>query len=161
MVVISCGLNDLSRYGKRAHVLADLVTRRFGECCRRNPNTTFVFNSILLTSFGWLNEEIAAFNKIMFELSFEHSNLMFFDSHEAIIRSKPLNEGIIENRKEYGANGCHITYAAKRLVISELVTGLICMAHTRSCQSRPWRLQQWNWPIRHSFDNMYRDFKNE
>ena len=158
MVVISCGLNDLSRYGKRAHVLADLVTRRFGECCRKNPNTTFVFNSILLTSYGWLNEEITEFNRIIFELSFQHSNMIFFDSHEALMRSQLIPGGVIERRKEYGGNGCHLTYAAKRLVTSELINGLTCLAHTRNAQTRPWKLQQWAWPIRTVFDNTYRDF---
>ena len=95
MVVISCGLNDLSRYNKRAHVLADLVTRRFDECCRNNPNTTFVFNSILLTSYDWLNEEITEFNRIMFELSFQHSNMIFFDSHEILMNSPLIPGGVI------------------------------------------------------------------
>lgn len=158
MVVISCGLNDLSRYGKRAHVLADLVTRRFSDCCRRNPDTTFVFNSILLTSYGWLNEEITEFNRIMFELSFQHSNMIFFDSHEALMRSQLIPGGVIERRKEYGGNGCHLTFAAKRLVTSELISGLTCLAHTRSDQTRPRKLQQWEWPIRTVFDNVYRDF---
>ena len=95
MVVISCGLNDLSRYNKRAHALADLVTRRFNECCRKNPNTTFVFNSILLTSYDWLNEEITEFNRIMFELSFQHSNMILFDSHEILLISPLIPGGVI------------------------------------------------------------------
>ena len=158
MVVISCGLNDLSRYNKRAHVLADLVTRRFDECCRNNPNTTFVFNSILLTSYDWLNEEITEFNRIMFELSFQHSNMIFFDSHEILMNSPLIPGGVIERRKEYGGNGCHITFAAKRLVSNELITGLTCLALSRSGQVKTRKLQQWSWPIRTVFDNVYRSF---
>ena len=158
MVVISCGLNDLSRYNKRAHVLADLVTRRFDECCRNNPNTTFVFNSILLTSYDWLNEEITEFNRIMFELSFQHSNMIFFDSHEILMNSPLIPGDVIERRKEYGGNGCHITFAAKRLVSNELITGLTCLALSRSGQVKTRKLQQWSWPIRTVFDNVYRSF---
>ena len=54
VVVISCGVNDLSRYGRRSEVLADLVTRRLKKTCAKHKNTTFVFTSLLSTSFGWL-----------------------------------------------------------------------------------------------------------
>ena len=33
VVVMSCGVNDLSRYGRRSEVLADLVTRRLKKTC--------------------------------------------------------------------------------------------------------------------------------
>ena len=47
LVIISCGVNDLARYGKRPEVLADLVTRRLKKCCSKHRSTNFVFTSIL------------------------------------------------------------------------------------------------------------------
>ena len=151
IVVISCGLNDLSRYGKRAHVLADLVARRLAECCRKHPNTTFVFNSILSTSFGWLNEEIAEFNRIMFELSLELDNMLFFDSHAILIDSPMRRTGVLETRKDYGANGCHITQAAKRLVIDELVRALAFRSDITSGRTP----RRYVWPLRPAYYEMY------
>ena len=78
VVVISCGVNDLSRYGRRSEVLADLVTRRLKETCAKHKKTTFVFTSLLSTSFGWLNRAIGSFNTIMFELAATVPNLKFF-----------------------------------------------------------------------------------
>ena len=158
MVVISCGLNDLSRYGKRAHVLADMVTKRLAECCRKHPNTTFVFNSILLTSFGWLNKEIDEFNKIMFQLSLELDNMLFFDSHAVLMDSPLRPAGVLETRKEYGANGCHITFAAKRLVTDELIRALVFRNAVLTGKVSDRTSRKYVWPLRPSFNQMYRSF---
>ena len=125
------------------------MTRRFDECFR---NTSLVFNSILLTTYDWLNDEITEFNRIMFELSFQHSNMIFFGSHEILMNS--LMPG--ERRQECGAAA--VTFAAKPLVTSELITGLTCLALSRSGQVKTRKLQQWSWPIRTVFDNVYRNF---
>ena len=126
MVVISCGLGDLSRYGKRAHALKDLVTRRF--CCRKHPNMTFAFNSIIFKSYDGLNEKITEFNKIMFKLSLElkieENYVILFSDHTVLINSPLMLGRVIEIQKEYGGNGCQLTFPVKRLVTGELINAL-------------------------------------
>ena len=73
-VVFSAGVNNLSCYGLRAHVLADLICNRLEKTCCKNSNTTFVYNSMLYTGHSWLNQEIDEFNKIMFDLSLRVPN---------------------------------------------------------------------------------------
>ena len=43
IVVISCGVNDLARYGRRSEVLADLVVNRLRKCCMKYKHTNFIF----------------------------------------------------------------------------------------------------------------------
>ena len=93
--------------------MVNLVTRRFADCCLKYPNATFVFNSSFkLTSYQWLNEEIAEFNRIMFELSIELNNMLFFDLREVLMNSPLIPGRVIKKRRHYGGNGCHLTFAA-------------------------------------------------
>ena len=90
VVVFSCGVNDLSRYGIRGQELSDRIAYRLLDCCHRNPGTTFVFNSVLYTRHDWLNEEIDILNRNMFELSVDCQNLLFFDS-SAVLTDHPMS----------------------------------------------------------------------
>ena len=153
MVVISCGVNDLARYGRRPEVLADLVVRRLKECCAANKNTTFVFNSILHTSHGWLNEAIDTFNGIMFNVSLNVCNFTFFDSHSVLVSSpisKPRsasNVGVIAKDDD----GVHITFAARRLITDQLVNGLHMLACGREGKHVTDRVHGWTWPLRREY----------
>ena len=153
MVVISCGVNDLARYGRRPEVLADLVVRRLKECCANNKNTTFVFNSILSTSHEWLNDAIDSFNRIMFDVSLRVSNFSFFDSH-AVLLDSPIsgprsarNVGVIDKDDD----GIHITFVARRLVTDQLVNGLHMLACGREGKPVTDRVHGWVWPLRRQF----------
>ena len=115
IVIISAGLNDLSRYQHTAASLADTVCSKLKRCCRQYPRTKFVYNSILLTKFGWLNTEITEFNKIMYDLCRSIPNLTFFTSHQL------LRESRLRNVLDPRGNGVHVTMDAKKVVTQNLV----------------------------------------
>lgn len=155
MVVIACGVNDLSRYGKRAHVLADLIAARLSSCLNKHRSTTFVFMSILETSRGWLNCEIREFNRIMFELSERHTNLSFLDSQQVLYSNFPSADKVLESRKEFGGNGIHLTLGAKREITWELARVLRFLAHRRLELGPSTELRNWTWNLRPSFQAIF------
>lgn len=143
-VVISCGVNDLSRYGCRAHTLADLVCKRLRHACQKYKNTIFIFNSLVSTSFSWLNREIGEFNNIMFDMACEVENLYFFDSHD-ILMSGAVRGDVVDR---YG-NGIHMTVGARELVSWELVTAVAHLQTIRTGRETGSRSRRpWYWPLR-------------
>ena len=159
-VVISCGVNDMSTTKDRrppmtGHVLADMVTRRLTDCCNRHTNTTFVFNSVLHTMHAWLNREINSFNRIIFELSLTIPNLRFFDSHEALMRDRisRVESNVIEPSDN---RGTHITFAAKKLITNQLVSGIELIVGRRSGMYRGSSIRGWTWPLRSEYVVIFR-----
>ena len=151
VVVISCGVNDLARYGRRSHVLADLVTSRFTECCENNRETTFMFTSILSTSHEWLNSAIGDFNRIMFELSIKIPNFLFFDSHSVLLEN-PISSPSSFNRViKPDDDGVHITFGARRVISDQLVNAVDRVVCGREGRSVGVRLQRWQWPLRATY----------
>ena len=115
IVILSSGVNDLSRYNHTATSLADTVCARLSRCCRNNPKTKFIFNSILETKFSWLNREISLFNDMMYRFCHSLPNVTYFDSHSILCDSS------IPRVWEPKGNGIHITLRAKQCVTRELV----------------------------------------
>ena len=153
IVVISSGINDLARYGKRAHVLADLVTKRLSACCLQNPHTTFIFSALLHTKFAWLNKACSDFNDMMFELATSVPNLSFFDAHEVLtsaISSAPLPFRVINPDDD----GIHITFKARRVVTDQLANGVEYIASKREGVQIS-RLQGWHWPLRAQYRHKF------
>ena len=151
IVIISCGVNDLARYGKRPEVLADLVIRRLRESCNKHKHTSFIFTSILSTNHRWLNNAIGQFNKFMSDLASEVSNLSFFDSHHVLLNSsltKPWSKVPVIRSD---GDGIHITFEARKLITNHLVNGLELIVADRECRPMPPRQQGWTWPIRLNF----------
>ena len=81
LVFISCGINDLSRYDKMGQDLSKFICEKFIFYTSKFPETTFIFNSMLLTRHEWLNLELTCLNECVFELSVKLDNLWFLDSH--------------------------------------------------------------------------------
>lgn len=131
-VVISSGINDLSRYGHRARSLLDETRRQLVMFSRKYPDTVFVFNSLLLTSQAWLTPEIHELNFAMSKLCREYDNLRFFNSHDRALTL--LDEGgkVIDPM----GNGIHITMEAKRRIAWALVDYLFGTKR-RSSFARP------------------------
>ena len=119
-VILSNGINDLSRYGHTADSLADLIFPNLAKCCQRHPNTKFVFNSVLHTSYiknhEWLNGEIDLFNDHMMRFCNSVRNMVYFDSHSLLGQSNIRR--VWDPRDK---NGIHITLDARKLVTRELV----------------------------------------
>ena len=159
MVIFSCGVNDLSRYGKRAHVLADLITSRLSACLQRNEATTFIFNSILSTSHEWLNYDIEEVNRVMFELSAEHHNFLFFDSHAVLQRAHISAPSSRTPVIRPDGDGVHITSGASRIVTRQLVIAANFVAHLRTgrdpSHADDSELRNWTWPLRPRYTRWY------
>ena len=149
-VILSAGVNDLSCYGLKAHVLADMVTNRLRNTCRKHWKTSFIFNSILHTTHDWLNSEINIFNKIMHELSIEIPNLQFFDSHD-VLKQHPMSQNLYNIIQHNDTRGVHITAEARRLITDHLVSAVEQTYCRTQAMPVPSRLNNWHWPIRHEF----------
>ena len=146
-VVISAGVNDLYKYNYTAESLADVVCRRLVQCCRAHPHVQFVYNSILLSNFAWLNSETERFNDYMYEICLSTPNLSYFDSHAVVKQSKldavilPKSKGAV-NRY---ANGIHITLPARKVIVRELARRLRSLAIPKTTgRNRPRNLMSGN-----------------
>jgi hypothetical protein len=159
VVIVSCGINDLStRLGARpplrAHALADLFTRKFKDCCDRNPNTHFIFNSLLYTKHHWLNAEVCSFNKIMFQMSLAIPNLRFLDTHEALMDSDLRRHRKVLEQSD--PRGTHLTFEAKKLVTSQLVNAVELTVGRRTGTITGSTVRNWSWPLRSEFVYIFR-----
>ena len=138
VVIVSCGINDLSRYGHTANSLADVVCNRLKLYSAQYPNTKFIYNSILLTrDHKWLNNEVNMFNRYMFELSRSTRNLFFFNSDGLVAQSD------IKRIYHPNSNGIHVSLDVKKLITRELVNSVGFIAGSRGA-----RFQRCGW-LRH------------
>ena len=153
-VIISCGLNDLSRYQRTPEVLADLVVHRLEQCLAKHPKTDFIFTAIVHTKFDWLNKAIDKFNSIMFDLSVNHKNFTVFDSHAVLLHNRISDR--VENVIDPRGNGCHLTLAAKKLITNQLVRAVELVATTKRGARLPPHFRGWFWPLRDEFVRLCR-----
>ena len=142
-VILSCGVNDLARYGQTADSLADTMFPKLAKMCQRHPNTKFVFNSVLHSNYrknyDWLNNEIDWFNYYMANFCRDIRNMNYFDSHNLLGQS---NIRRVWDPKD--KNGIHITLDARKLVTRELVN---CVS---SISGSPYtRIRNCKWPLFH------------
>lgn len=118
IVVISCGVNDLSRNGYSASALASEMRDQVYSWCRRYPDKEFIFNSIFNISRNvqWsdlINQNIDSFNRFIFEVSLNIGNLWFLDTQCAIYERR------LQGLNPHG-NGVHITFSTARALGSVL-----------------------------------------
>ena len=141
-VVLSMGVNDLSRYGHTGNSLSDFLVEKLNHYSRIYPRTKFVFNSVLLTrDYQWCNNEIKTFNSNMFELSRRIRNLFFFDSHglsaaQTGVRSfyeagQKSSLSDVSMRNSRSNNGIHICLEMRRLIMTELVRSVGSLSGSR------------------------------
>ena len=121
-VFISCGINDLSRYGHNAHNMSQNFRDLMCEYQFKYPKTQFIFNSVLLTKYDWLNHEVSILNNEIFHFTCRpNSNVWFFDAHHVARVMSVKGEHILETNSRR-ANGIHLTYRAtneiRRVIIS-------------------------------------------
>ena len=146
-VIISCGVNDLSRFDHTADSLIHETRHKLKYFCNKYPKTNFIFNSLLHTKIDWLNREIDIFNAATFQLSLdvrhESDNFWFFDSHHIAQCG--------HERREYRVldprHSVHITENAKRDISFVLRTCIVFIS-TRD------RRTSTHWPLRAHFRRM-------
>ena len=140
IVIVSCGINDISRYNHTANSLADIICAKFKHYCARYPNTKFIFNSILLTTgrnSRWLNPEVNLLNKYMFELASVTPNLYYFDSDKLVEKSSFRQVYIPRSE---GGNDIHISTEVRKLIVRELVNSVGMLA---GCRGDGFRRCRW------------------
>ena len=151
-VVISAGINDISRYGQGAQSISCYITGKLGDWARRFPNTCFIFNSILSTNYLWLNKRAAVVNKAVFNLSlklYTCNNFYFLDSHARL-----LDANISQVISPLG-NGVHITQQASSIVQLCIVDCVVAL--DRALLTGRAALQR-VWPLRRQFRQSAADF---
>ncbi|MCP4257803.1 MAG: alpha-ketoglutarate-dependent dioxygenase AlkB [Planctomycetes bacterium] len=126
IVILSMGINDLSRYNHTGETLFRTVAPMLKQYHRQFPHCKFMFNSVLLTrDYKWLNTEIEFFNNCMFDLSRHHSNLSFFDSDRfasMVCKDSPGIDPYAQGpRSGQSDNGIHISLHLRRAISSEMV----------------------------------------
>ena len=145
IVFISCGINDLSRYGWDSYRLFQQFKELISRYRTQFPNTKFIYNSMTLTKFDWLNEQVQEFNRNVFNLSLSlNSNIHFFDSHHIARTLARRGVAILESRSRR-ANGVHITYQA-----TNEIRGVIACCLNAWCSGELSVVSD-EWPLRPEF----------
>ena len=140
-VIISAGINDLSRCGQTGESLASFITDKIRQWHVKYPKTVFIYNSMILTDRPWLNKRLEIVNRAMFDLSIElyDLNYWFLDTHAAFMKVR--GQFPIISPK---GNGIHISHKACQY-ISHIIVDAIT-AYFKNCPTTP-RI----WPLRSEF----------
>ena len=136
LVFISCGVNDLSRYGKTGNYLANFICEKLSEFSRLYPDTIFIFNSILNTFYDWLDRASEHVNESVFRLSLNLDNVWFLDTHQVF---EEVDFEVLDR-----AHGIHITHLAKRHITPVIGTCILDLLN----KSQVTRV---HWPLRSHF----------
>ena len=139
-VIISAGINDLSRYDHRAYSLRHVIDKQLKYYCQKYPDTTFILHSLLLTRFEWLNHEVSEVNRAFFDLSMQLRNLWLFDSHHICMQLRDKGVLILDPL----GNGIHLSRVV-RVEIARCLTACIRELHARSESIRRF------WPLRRGY----------
>ncbi len=145
-VIVSSGINDLSRYNHDACSLLRNIFDKILHFCRKYPETTFIFNSLLSTKFSWLTPESTKVNRAMFDMSMRITNLWFFDSHHICMMIKQRGRIVLDP----DGNGIHLTFLARR-EISHCLIRCIGELNRRSTT-----IQRF-WPLRREYFSLLRN----
>jgi len=119
VVILSGGINDITRNGHSAESLADIFFARLEECAKMFPDTKFIVNSMIWTKLRYFNDHIDRFNKYLSDFCRKLSNVVFFDSHNFVLENMRRIDGSFYDPADM--NGIHVTYRAWRLIGDELV----------------------------------------
>lgn len=142
-VVVSAGVNDISRYGHTADSISSFICDKLRLWVTKYPDTVFIFNSILSTKFSWLNQRVYNVNKALFDLSLElydKGNMFILDSHHSLMRSRLPSDSILSPK----GNGIHISHDASRVIQRNIVDSII------SFDSNDGQVMK-VWPLRYEF----------
>ena len=137
VVIISSGINDLSRYGATPAALLRDFLPKLRLYSNKFPTTKFMYSSLLETKYNWVNVSSHVVNDAIFKLSLTLDNIWFFDIWNLLSPS----ESLVYN------HGVHITLYAQRVFRRTLIT---CTKLLHECGST---IRQ-HWPLRPLFRQM-------
>ena len=139
-VVISAGINDLSRYGQTGESLSSFMSAKIRDWTSKYPKTVFLFNSILHTDrrYGWLNDRVDIVNRAMFDLSVElyHQNFWFLDTHASLV-GKGTQFPILSP----SGNGIHLSYRACVYISRVICDSVTALSDNSPATPRLWPLR--------------------
>lgn len=139
IVVLSTGINDISRYGHTANELFHILRDKLVHVVESSPNTAFIYRSLLPTSINWLSEEVYCFNNSMFRLSQRLNNLYYYDTYSIEVSHEFCN---------IKGNGIHIPHRIASF-LTEQVLRHACFLHYH--RTLRWGIKPTEpWPLRPS-----------
>ena len=100
-VIVSCGVNDITRRYLSPEVISDIVLPQIQRFSKLYPKTTFVCNTVLLTRCTKTNAYILKLNKYLADGVRSLANVRVFDSHTIMVNRNAKN--VYSDR-----NGIHI-----------------------------------------------------
>ena len=125
-VILSAGINDITRRYMTPESICDVIVPQI-RCFRaRYPNTTFAFNTVLLTSSRQTNEYVHRLNRYVSKAIETFPNAMLFNSHNMMCQFTSNIKSTVYVDK----NGIHF----RRDVFDYLKNKLVAFLH-RSCFS--------------------------
>ena len=134
VVIISCGINDLSRYNATPAALLQDFLPKLRVYSNKFPTTKFMFSSLLESKYDWLNVNSHIVNDAVFKLSLTLDNVWFFDIWNLLSPAQ----------SHCDRHGIHINLYAQRVFTRTLVT---CTKLLHGCDST---IRQ-HWPLRPLF----------
>ena len=141
-VVISSGINDLSRYNYTAGHLSYFMKTFVRDICNSFPDTVFVFRSLLPTNIHWVNAAVTRFNYNMFLESIDLYNFNYFDTY--FVNQNP---NLLDRSDR---NGIHISRPIIHHLSSQIITHIThCINHYSDTREV--------WPIRPAFREVLRE----
>ena len=118
-VIISSGINDLTRKRLLPEQICDIIVPQFRKYSYLYPNTKFVVNSVIMSSFWKLNNFIRRLNNLIADSIKGLANFYYFDSHNFLCR---FRDPVIYTDK-FGVK-IHISYRAVTYIKGHLMTFL-------------------------------------
>ena len=115
-LIVSGGINDLLRLKLTPEQICDVVVPQLRRLSERFPNTSFIFNSILLTSCPRINEHVHRLNRYLAEAIGPIPNAHFFNSHRIL-----LNSNLTSVYTDRRGIGIHVNNRAVTLIRRGLI----------------------------------------
>ena len=127
-VIISAGINDLTRKHMLPQYLCDIVVPYFRKISAKYTNTRFIVNSTILTSSMKLNGFILTLNKYIEESLAKLPNFHFFNSYRVMSDYDNKGHKVYTDMDRFGV-GVHISDMAVRYISDSLYTFLRSGCH--------------------------------
>ena len=127
-VIISAGINDLTRKRMLPQYLCDIVVPYFRKISAKYPNTRFIVNSTILSSSRQLNGFILTLDKYIEESLSKLPNFHFFNSHRVMCEYDNKGHKVYTDMDRFGV-GVHISDRDVRYISDSLYTFLRSGCH--------------------------------
>ena len=127
-VIISSGINDLSKYNCSPDTLFEEISNRLAQV---NKNTKVIFRGLTPTRFDDINRLVYRFNNLMFDFCLTRSNMYYYDPYNF-----EEKHDFLYNR----GNGIHISYHIAVYMSMNILNHAQFM-YTRSGDHEHWPLR--------------------